>query len=200
MLDKKFIYKRFLGYFFSGLLLVVPITVILVVIYKLFTYLDSIIHFAIPGLGLLTLLVGITILGFLASSFITQPIRKKANQLLDRVPLLKTIYTAITDLLSAFVGQKKSFSRPVLVKLTRNGDLEKLGFITNDDLSKLNIPAGKIAVYLPHSFNFSGNLYIVPIENVTPISGHTAEVMKFIVSGGVTDVGGPQEDETAKIQ
>lgn len=200
MLDQKFIYKRFLGYFFSGLLLVVPITVILYVVYKLFKYLDSIIRIPIPGLGLLTLLVGITILGFLASSFITQPIRKRANKLLDRVPLLKTIYTAITDLLSAFVGQKKSFSRPVLVKLSRSSDIEKLGFITNDDLSKLNIPLGKIAVYLPHSYNFSGNLYIVPIENVTPISANTAEVMKFIVSGGVTDIGGPQQDEAVEIR
>ncbi len=200
MLDKKFIYKRILGYFLSGLILVAPLTIILYIVYKLFTYLDSIIPIAIPGLGLLTLLVAITILGFLGSSFISQPIRKRANKLLDRVPLVKTLYTAITDLLSAFVGQKKSFSRPVLVKLSRSSDIEKLGFITNDDLSKLNIPLGKIAVYLPHSYNFSGNLYIVPIENVTPITANTAEVMKFIVSGGVTGIGGTQKDETIEIR
>lgn len=200
MLDKKFIYKRILGYFFSGLLLVVPITVIIYVIYKLFVFLDHLIPIAIPGLGLITLLVTITALGFLGSSFISQPIRKRANKLLDRVPLLKTIYTAITDLLSAFVGQKKSFSRPVLVKLSRSSDIEKLGFITNDDLSKLNIPLGKIAVYLPHSYNFSGNLYIVPIENVTPVTANTAEVMKFIVSGGVTDIGSSRKDETVEIR
>lgn len=200
-MDQKFISKRILGYFLSGLLLVAPITVILYIVYKLFTYLDSIIPIPIPGLGLLTLLVGITILGFLASTLITQPIRKRANKLLDRVPLLKTIYTAITDLLSAFVGQKKSFSRPVLVKLSRSSDIEKLGFITNDDLSKLKIPTGKIAVYLPHSYNFSGNLYIVPIENVTPIAANTAEVMKFIVSGGVTEVSAyKKKDEKVEIR
>lgn len=200
MLDKKFIYKRILGYFLSGLLLVVPISVILFIIYKLFVYFDSIIPLAIPGLGLITLLAAITFLGFLASSFITQPIRKRANLILDRVPLLKTIYTAITDLLSAFVGQKKSFSRPVLVKLSRSSDIEKLGFITNDDLSNLQIPAGKIAVYLPHSYNFSGNLYIVPAENITPISANTAEVMKFIVSGGVTDLGNTKADEKSEVR
>lgn len=200
MLDKKFIYKRILGYFLSGLLLVVPISVILFIIYKLFVYFDSIIPLAIPGLGLITLFAAITFLGFLASSFITQPIRKRANLILDRVPLLKTIYTAITDLLSAFVGQKKSFSRPVLVKLSRSSDIEKLGFITNDDLSNLQIPAGKIAVYLPHSYNFSGNLYIVPAENITPISANTAEVMKFIVSGGVTDLGNTKADEKSEVR
>ena len=201
MLDKKFISKRILGYFLSGLILVAPITIILYIVFKLFTYLDSIIPISIPGLGLLTLVVAITILGYLGSSFISQPIRRRANKLLDRIPLIKTLYTAITDLLSAFVGQKKSFSRPVLVKLSRSSDIEKLGFITNDDLSKLNIPLGKIAVYLPHSYNFSGNLYIVPIENITPIKANTAEVMKFIVSGGVTDMGGPQrEDEKVEVQ
>ena len=65
--------------------------------------------------------------------------------------------------------------------------LEKLGFITQKDLSKLGIE-GKVAVYLPHSYNFSGNLYIVPIENVTPIDASASESMKFIVSGGVTEL------------
>lgn len=198
MIDRKFITKRILGYFFSGLLLVTPITVIIYVIYSLFIFLDHLIPFRIPGLGLITLLVTITALGYLGSSFISQPIKRRANKLLDRVPLIKTIYTAINDLLSAFVGQKKSFSRPVLVKMNFHSNVEKLGFITNDDLSSLNIAPGKIAVYLPHSYNFSGNLYIVPIENVTPISAHTAEVMKFIVSGGVTDLG--HKDEAVEIR
>ena len=198
MIDRKFITKRVLGYFLSGLLLVTPITVIIYVIYSLFIFLDHLIPFRIPGLGLITLLVTITALGYLGSSFISQPIKRRANKLLDRVPLIKTIYTAINDLLSAFVGQKKSFSRPVLVKMSYSSDIEKLGFITNDDLSSLNIASGKIAVYLPHSYNFSGNLYIVPIENVTPINAQTAEVMKFIVSGGVTDLG--QKDETVEIR
>ena len=176
--------KRIFGYFIRGLLLVVPITLIIYVVYQLFVFLDELIPMEIPGLGLLVLLAGITALGWLGSVFITQPIRNAANKFLDRIPLVKTIYTAITDLLSAFVGQKKSFSKPVLVKMNRESDIEKLGFITNEDLQQLNITSGKIAVYLPHSYNFSGNLFIVPVENVTPINAHTPDVMKFIVSGG----------------
>jgi len=187
--------KRIFRYFVRGLLLVVPITLIFYVVYQLFVFLDELIPMEIPGLGLIILLAGITFLGWLGSIFITQPIRNAANRALDRIPLLKTIYTAITDLLSAFVGQKKSFSRPVLVKLNRESDIEKLGFITNDDLEQLDIRSGKIAVYLPHSYNFSGNLYIVPIENITPIKAHTSDVMKFIVSGGVTDIGLKQHEE-----
>ena len=187
-MEEKSIAKVIFGYFVRGLILVVPITVIAYVVYRLFVFLDTLIPMEIPGLGLLILLAGITVLGWLGSIFITQPIINAANRVLDRVPLVKTIYTAITDLLSAFVGKKKSFSKPVLVKMNRESDIEKLGFITNENLEQLKIKSGKIAVYLPHSYNFSGNLYVVPVENITPIDAHTPDVMKFIVSGGVTDI------------
>ena len=195
-MEQKSISKRLLSYFFRGLLLIAPISIILYVVYALFMFLDELIPVNIPGLGLIILLAGITILGYLGSTFITDPIKRRANKILDRVPLLKTMYTAITDLMSAFVGEKKSFSRPVLVKLNRESDIEKPGFVTNEDLGRLTSGTGKVAVYLPHSYNFSGNVFIVPVENVTPIDAGTADVMKFIVSGGVTDLGNrPYEKE-----
>jgi len=112
---------------------------------------------------------------------------------LDRAPLIKTLYTSIGDLLSAFVGEKKRFNKPVLVKISADGGVEKLGFITEEDLSELGIAGDKIAVYLPHSYNFSGNLFIVSRDRVTPIDRNASEVMKFIVSGGVSKV----EDESS---
>lgn len=193
-MERRSIYKRLFSAFFQGLLVVAPITLILYIVYRLFTFLDDLIPTDTPGLGLLILIIGITILGFLFKTFVTQRIVNRANKLLDRIPLVKTIYTAITDLLSAFVGQKKSFSQPVLVTMNKENGIEKLGFMTNDDLSSLNIEGKKIAVYLPHSFNFSGNLYIVPAQNVTPIDANTGEVMKFIVSGGVTEIGKKNEE------
>ncbi len=69
-----------------------------------------------------------------------------------------------------------------------DSDVEKFGFITNKDLNELGIGEDKVAVYLPHSYAFSGNLYIVPKKNVTPIDAKAADIMKFIVSGGVTTV------------
>lgn len=194
-MDQKSLYKRALNYFFRGLLLVAPITIIIYIIFQLFVFLDDLIPTRIPGLGILILLAGITGLGYLGSVFITQPIKNAANRMLARIPLLRTIYTAINDLLSAFVGQKKSFSRPVLVKLNRESDIEKLGFVTNTDLSQLSITSGKIAVYLPHSYNFSGNLYVVPVENITPLDAKTPDVMKFIVSGGVVNLGNSSDEE-----
>jgi len=104
---------------------------------------------------------------------------------LDGAPLIRTIYNAVKDLVGAFVGKKKSFSQPVLVKLSNDTAIEKLGFITSEDLSELGLDSTKIAVYLPHSYAFSGNLFIVDRRNVTPINAKSADVMKFIVSGGV---------------
>ena len=69
--------------------------------------------------------------------------------------------------------------------MTKHSDLEKLGFITEEDLGVLGLPAGRVAVYLPHSFAWSGNLYIVPADHVTPLDAKAADVLKFIVSGGV---------------
>ena len=86
------------------------------------------------------------------------------------------------------MGSKRKFDRPVLVKLGGGSEVERLGFITQTDLSHIGVGEGKVAVYLPHAFNWSGNLYIVPMANVTPIDARAADVMKFVVSGGVSHV------------
>lgn len=70
------------------------------------------------------------------------------------------------------------------------GDMEaeRLGFITKVDLSELGIGKDKVAVYLPFSYAISGQVYIVPSKSVTPINASSADVMKLIISGGVTSV------------
>ena len=104
------------------------------------------------------------------------------------MPLIKTIYESVTDLLSAFVGNKKKFNVPVMVKMNKESDIYKLGFLTREDLSQLGIPNTYVAVYLPHSYNFSGNMFVVPSTQVTTLNLPSSEVMKFIVSGGVIDI------------
>ena len=181
-------FKKLLGYLLRGALLTAPLAGTLYVIYKIFQLIDGIIPFKIPGLGLLTLVAFLTIVGYAGGYIIGQPIIQFFQQLLDRAPVVKTLYTSIKDMLSAFVGNEKRFDRPVLVKLNKDSNVEKLGFITKDDLTNLGIEKDKVAVYLPHSYAFSGNLFIVPRENVRPINASSSEVMKLIVSGGVTKV------------
>ena len=74
-----------------------------------------------------------------------------------------------------------------MVKVNPISELEKLGFITQEDVSKLGVEGDKVAVYFPHSYNFSGELFIVPSKHVKKIDGPPADIMKFIVSGGVAN-------------
>lgn len=183
-------FKPYLGYFFKGLIVVVPLAATVYVVVEAFVFIDGLIplKFKIPGMGLVLFLTAITALGYIASTVIAEPVINYGNKLLDKVPLVKTLYTSIKDLLSAFVGTKKRFNEPVLVTVGNDGKLQKIGFITEKDLSTLGISQGKIAVYLPHSYNFSGNLFIVDANAVTPLDAKASDVMKFIVSGGVTTI------------
>lgn len=181
-------WRLLLGYFFRGLLLTVPLAVIGVVLFRSLSFLDAIIKVEIPGLGLVILLSAVTFIGYIGSTVLYQPIADFGHEVLQRIPFLKTIYDALTDMMEALVGSKKKFDQPVLVRMVPGSNLEKLGFITAHDLTHLGVASGKVAVYLPHSFAWSGNLYIVPSENVTLLDAKAGDVMKFIVSGGVVEV------------
>lgn len=177
-----------LSFFFRGLLLLAPVTIIVWALWQSLRFLDGIIPLDIPGLGLLTLLAIITVVGWLGTTFLYEPLAHFGEELLQRIPFLKTLYAAIKDLVEAIVGSKRKFDRPVLVRLGPGMEVERLGFITQNDLGHLGISGAKVAVYLPHAFNWSGNLYIVPAGNVTPLDARAADVMKFVVSGGVSQV------------
>jgi uncharacterized membrane protein len=141
-----------------------------------------------PFIGFFAVVVLVVIMGMVGSSLFLQPLFNIIEHNIERAPLIKTIYTSVKDLLSAFVGKKKRFNKPVLVTTNRNPEIQKMGFVTNEDLTDLNINKEKVAVYIPYSYAFSGMLVIVDKVNVTPINASSAEVMKFIVSGGVTDI------------
>jgi uncharacterized membrane protein len=180
--------KKFINYFLQGLLYIVPITVTLYVVVWTFQKIDGILPFQFPGLGLIIIISLITIIGFLGSAVITSPINAFFQNLLKRAPLLKTIYSSVKDLMNTFVGNKKGFSEPVLVKIYENSTIERIGFITNEDVESLNIAKGKVLVYMPHSYAISGQLFVVEKKNVSPIDKSSAEIMKLIVSGGVTEI------------
>jgi len=181
-------WKVILGFFFRGLLLLMPITLLIWAFWRSLTFLDGIIKTDVPGLGILILLLTITVVGWLGSTFLYQPIADIGEDLLHRIPFLKTMYGALKDLMEALVGNKKKFDRPVLVRLGSGMDVERVGFITQMDLQHLGVGPDKVAVYLPHAFAWSGNLIIVPVQNVSPLDARAADVMKFVVSGGVSKV------------
>jgi uncharacterized membrane protein len=147
--------------------------------------LTPVIGVKIPGLGLLIIIVLLIMVGFLGQTFVARPLKAFFNKVLERIPLLKFIYSALNDLFSAFVGKEKRFNQPVLVLVNPVTNLEKLGFITDDDLSELDLKE-KVAVYFPHSYNFSGEMFIVPKSQLRVLNIYPGEVMKYVVSAGIT--------------
>jgi uncharacterized membrane protein len=184
--------KKLINYFLQGILYIAPIGITAYIIYMVFTFIDSLLKekleallgVYIPGLGLVIIVVLLILIGLIGQTIIARPFKLLFKRLLGRIPLLKVIFSAFNDLFSAFVGKERKFNRPVLVLVNPVSNLEKLGFLTEDDLSIID-EKEKVAVYFPHSYNFSGELFIVPRELVRQIDINPAEVMKFIVSAGV---------------
>ena len=180
--------KKIINYFLQGILYIVPIFVTLYVVYWAFNKIDGILPFQFPGLGLIVIIALITLIGFAGSVIITSPINSFFQKLLKKAPLLQTIYSSMKDLTRTFVGKKKGFEQAVLIKLYENSTIERIGFITNEDLNSLGIKEGKVLVYLPHSYAFSGQLFVVDRSYITPIDRSSSEIMKLIVSGGITEI------------
>ena len=187
--------KRLFKYFLQGLLLLGPLAVTLYAVFLMFNYVDKLIgdplkeHYQldIPGIGIVVLFISLTLLGLIGQTIIARPFIFFTKRLLKRTPLLNVIYTSIQDLFTAFVGKEKKFNVPVLVCMNKENDLWKLGFITEKNLEDFGL-RNMVAVYFPHSYAFSGVLYFVPENSVKLVDLSPSEVMKFVVSGGVTKV------------
>jgi uncharacterized membrane protein len=180
------------GYFIRGLLLLAPIFLTVYIIYGFFNWLDSKFYFYFPGAGILTVVVSIITFGFIGTTFIFQPIVRVFEVGISHIPLVKFIYFSAKDLISAFVGDNKKFSEPVLIQINESTGISKIGFITQSDLDSFGIE-GYISVYCPHSYAFSGEMYVIPKGKVKLLDISTSEAMKFIVSGGVSK--GVEQDD-----
>lgn len=185
--------KSIFNYFFRGLLFVLPIFatfyIIIVIVDWANATLNSLLFswlpFQIPGLGIISAFFIIVLLGLAVSWAISRPIFSYFEQLISRTPFVKIIYTALKDFTEAFVGNKKKFNKPVLVNLFDGVD--RIGFITEENLALFHVE-NRVAVYFPHSYNFSGNLFLVDPVKIKPLDINPADAMKFAISAGITHI------------
>lgn len=194
--------KRLTRYFFQGLLILFPVVTTLYLSFLVFEKLnrllfarlgqkvDDLVGGAAPGatetiLGIVVTVALITVVGIFASNVLGRWLVKLVERILEHVPLVKLLYGALRDLLGAFVGDKKGFDHPVVVGLDEAGVTKVVGFVTQRDLEFLGI-RDHVAVYLPQSYNFAGNLIVVPAARVAPLPASSSDVMTFLVSGGVS--------------
>jgi len=179
--------KRIVRYFVRGCLVSAPLALTAWVIFVTLRFVDQLLPFGIPGIGFLVSVSMVTLVGLFASNVIGKSVFAFTDRLLSGMPLVKLIYTSMKDLIRAFVGDHKSFDRPAAVALTPGG-ARILGFVTRDALHMLGMP-DCVAVYFPQSYSLAGRLAAVPREQVELLDAPSAEVMTFIVSGGISGFG-----------
>lgn len=185
----------------------VPIGLTIYLVYILIIELDNLFYSLFPvikeafpfldkyhGIGVLMIIPSLALIGYLISNYLAKKVLDVLENFMKRIPLIGFLYMSLKDLLAAIVGDDRKFDKPVLVKLSKESNIKKLGFVTQSDLSALNLE-GNVAVYLPHSYNFSGNVFIVTTDCITPLEANGTDVYKFIVSGGVTGFGDHEEGQ-----
>ena len=204
---KSFRPGRLLYFFFQGMVILAPIVITIWAVLSLFNLIDDILpnllHVLlpdfvklnpqgypekIPGLGFLVMLVIVFLVGYISSSFIISKLVELFDNILEKTPGVKIIYSTVKDFLEAFAGNKKKFDKPVLVSI-ESPDVWRIGFITQSDVSEFGLHE-HVAVYIPHSYAFAGVTFLVKQDRIRKVERvSSANAMKFVVSGGVTDVG-----------
>lgn len=194
----KSFFQRFLYYLIKGTLVVVPLAGAVFLIIWLVATLDSALnltHFMedetgrpyyIPGMGIVTVIVVLVLVGFVFTTLVTVPIQQWMSRMANRIPIFNTLYSSIKDFTEAFVGDAKKFNEPVLVEVNETG-LKKIGFLTQRDLGAIGLP-GEVLVYFPYSYSFAGQVVVAKSERVTKLNMSATEAMKLVVSGGVSSI------------
>lgn len=210
-MKQPFEFRKLIHFFFQGLIILAPIAITAWAVVSLFNFIDGILpnllHLLlpdlfkldqygypkrIPGLGFLVVILIVLTVGYISSTFIVGKLVDLFDNILERTPGIKIIYTTVKDFFEAFAGNKRKFDKAVLVSIEA-ADVWRVGFITHEELHEFGLHE-YMAVYIPQSYAFAGHLYFVKKERVrllTDIS--SADAMKFAISGGVTEI----EDENA---
>ncbi|HNP60450.1 MAG TPA: DUF502 domain-containing protein [Nitrospirales bacterium] len=171
--------------FFEGLLILVPVVTTLYVAWLVLQTIDGWLNIPIPGVGFLVTVGLITLTGRYASTVFVQKMLDVLERVLVKAPFVKILYTSLKDLIAAFMGEKRRFDQPVVVTLSPGGYAEVVGFVTRTDLEFLGL-LDHVAVYFPQSYNFAGHVLVFPKMQVRPLEAESADVMAFILSGGVS--------------
>jgi len=184
-------------YFLTGLLVIIPIWGTILILKTLFVSLDRILgdllvqlvpsHY-VPGLGILALIVLVFVTGLFATNFMGRQVVKWWEKCLDRVPLVRGIYSTLKSVMGIVsASEHASYNRVVMIQFPKNGHY-CIAFLTGVTKGEMQDFAQEplIHVYVPTSPNpTSGYFLLVPEHEVTSIDISVEEAMKLIVSGGL---------------
>ena len=182
--------QLFISYFLRGLLVVLPVAITVGILSWILKGIGSYLYLDQLSIGAIllyavTALAAITVIGFFTKGVIAQQIMGFLEGIIEKAPGLNFIFGTTKDMTEAFMGEKKKFTKPVVVEISEG--VYKIGFLTQEDMSAVGLPHC-CAVYLPYSYTLSGETTVVDKSRVRRIEKESGDVTKFVLSGGATNL------------
>lgn len=185
--------------FLKGLAVIIPVTLTLAILWWLARgaeqFLGGILvkllpqGWYVPGMGLVSAMAITVLVGLLTHVILFQRLFAIGDAIFNRLPLVKTIYSALKDFIGYLSPESKvAMSKVVLVRIPGQ-DFEQIGFVTREDFSRLPLDLGvqePIAVYLPMSYQIGGYTLFLPKSCLTPVDMSFEEGMKLVLTGAVS--------------
>jgi len=196
---KRSILGRIRNYFIAGIVVLIPIGITIYLTLFLISISSNIIPkeinpnhylpYEIPGVEIIVAILLITFIGWLSLSFLGKRLLKIFNNILKKIPILRTIYSAIGQMTETFTKTDKSNKNVVLIEYPRKGSWA-VGFATKENSGEITNKTNKklINVFVPTTPNpTSGFLLMFPVEDVIYLNMTFEEASKFIVSAGTSN-------------
>ena len=196
---KRSILARIRNYFIAGIVVLIPISITIYLILLLASISSKILPneinpnhylpYSIPGLEILIALFLITLIGWLSLSFLGKKLLVLFNNILKRIPILRTIYSAIGQMTETFTKNDTNKKNVVLVEYPRKGSWA-VGFATKENTGEISRKINKklVNVFVPTTPNpTSGFLLMIPKEDLIYLDLSFEEASKFIVSAGTSN-------------
>ncbi len=208
--------RRMRAYFFAGILVIAPISITFYLAWLFIGFVDSkvtpllpaqynpetYLPFALPGLGLVLLVLFLMLIGALAAGFMGKVWTRFSEQMLARMPVIRNVYSALKQILETVLAdQSKAFREAVLIEYPRRG-VWAIGFITGRTEAEVqNVTEEEcINIFLPTTPNpTSGFLLFVPKKDTIPLSMTVEEAIKMVISGGIVTPPDHRPPEEQKI-
>ena len=186
--------KNAVAIFWKGLATLLPLTVTIWVLYAAFSTLDRLLsqmvpaHLYFPGSGLLVGIVITVGFGALMHFFLFERLIDYGSSVLNRIPVVKSFYSAMQDFM-AYFGRRSASELSRVVLVTLSDDCQLIGFVTNPNFDtplQERGPIGqRIAVYLPMSYQIGGFMVLLPAERVVPLEISVEDAMRLVLTAGV---------------
>lgn len=208
------ILRQVVKHFGIGLVTVLPFALVIWVLVTIFQVVDGLFgpwvdHWFgvdVPGVGFVLVLIGTTFVGALTRLYISHELLQMMDTLFRKTPFVKSLYVTFKELVQSLMGgRKRGFRRVVLVHWP-DERAQVIGLVTNEEIpASMDPTGGRVAVYLPNTFQFSGITVLVDRSRIVPCELTVEEAFKFSLSGGLTTIrpsvdGTVDEAEDAPLQ